>query len=146
MGRTIGMLGAVAMLFAASGARADSLGFAGSVTWFGQVPIMVAIDKGFFKEQGLDIEYQVILNSSDRLASVDAGSSAFSNLGRSSVIPAMARGDSPDELRLRQVYERGVEYTDRVEFPPRIGAAGDPVALDANYVRRSDAELLFKPW
>ena len=45
---------------------------------------MVAIDKGFFKEQGLDIEYQVILNSSDRLASVDAGSSAFSNLGRSS--------------------------------------------------------------
>ena len=64
MGRTIGMLGAVAMLFAASGARADLLGFAGSVTWFGQVPIMVAIDKGFFKEQGLDIEYQVILNSS----------------------------------------------------------------------------------
>ena len=94
MGRTIGMLGAVAMLFAASGARADSLGFAGSVTWFGQVPIMVAIDKGFFKEQGLDIEYQVILNSSDRLASVDAGSSAFSNLGRSSIIPAMARGDT----------------------------------------------------
>ena len=55
---------------------------------------MVAIDKGYFKEQGLDIEYQVILNSSDRLASVDAGSSAFSNLGRSSVIPAMARGDT----------------------------------------------------
>jgi NitT/TauT family transport system substrate-binding protein len=53
-----------------------------------------AIDKGFFKEQGVDIEYQVILNSSDRLASVDAGSSAFSNLGRSSVIPAMARGDT----------------------------------------------------
>ena len=94
MGRTIGILGAVAMLFAASGARADPLGFAGSVTWFGQVPIMVAIDKGFFKEQGLDIEYQVILNSSDRLASVDAGSSAFSNLGRSSIIPAMARGDT----------------------------------------------------
>ena len=38
---------------------------------------MVAIDKGFFKEQGLDIEYQVILNSSDRLASVDAGSSSI---------------------------------------------------------------------
>ena len=42
----------------------------------------------------VDGEYQVILNSSDRLASVDAGSSAFSNLGRSSVIPAMARGDT----------------------------------------------------
>ena len=72
----------------------NQYGFAGSVTWFGQVPIMVAIDKGFFKEQGIEVEYQVILNSSDRLASVDAGSSAFSNLGRSSVIPAMARGDT----------------------------------------------------
>ncbi len=26
------------------------------------------------------------------------------------------------------------------------GESGDPAALDANYVRRSDAELLFKPW
>ena len=88
------LAGMAAILLAAGGAHAESLGFAGSVTWFGQVPIMVAIDKGYFKEQGLDIEYQVILNSSDRLASVDAGSSAFSNLGRSSVIPAMARGDT----------------------------------------------------
>ena len=24
--------------------------------------------------------------------------------------------------------------------------SGDPAGLDANYVRRSDAELLFKPW
>jgi ABC-type nitrate/sulfonate/bicarbonate transport system substrate-binding protein len=88
------LAGATALLLCVAGTRAETLGFAGSVTWFGQVPIMVAIDKGFFKEQGVDIEYQVILNSSDRLASVDAGSSAFSNLGRSSVIPAMARGDT----------------------------------------------------
>jgi tRNA threonylcarbamoyladenosine biosynthesis protein TsaB len=26
------------------------------------------------------------------------------------------------------------------------GDAGDPAGLDANYVRRSDAELLFKAW
>jgi tRNA threonylcarbamoyladenosine biosynthesis protein TsaB len=26
------------------------------------------------------------------------------------------------------------------------GESGDPAGLDANYVRRSDAELLFKPW
>jgi tRNA threonylcarbamoyladenosine biosynthesis protein TsaB len=26
------------------------------------------------------------------------------------------------------------------------GETGDPAGLDANYVRRSDAELLFKPW
>ncbi len=81
-------------MVASTAAQAQKLGFAGSVTWFGQIPVMVAIDKGFFREQGLDVEYQVILNSSDRLASVDAGSSAFSNLGRSSIIPAMARGDT----------------------------------------------------
>jgi NitT/TauT family transport system substrate-binding protein len=90
--RTLACVAALSLCAVA--ARAEQLGFAGSVTWFGQVPVMVAIDKGFFKEQGIDVEYQVILNSSDRLASVDAGSSAFSNLGRSSVIPAMARGDN----------------------------------------------------
>jgi NitT/TauT family transport system substrate-binding protein len=90
----IRVLAVAVALLCATGARAETFGFAGSVTWYGQVPIMVAIDKGFFKEQGIEVEYQVILNSSDRLASVDAGSSAFSNLGRSSVIPAMARGDT----------------------------------------------------
>jgi NitT/TauT family transport system substrate-binding protein len=88
------IIAASAMLAATAGVHAQRLGFAGSVTWYGQVPVMVAIDKGYFREQGLDVEYQVILNSSDRLASVDAGSSAFSNLGRSSIIPAMARGDA----------------------------------------------------
>ena len=83
-----------------AGARAAAaqpmpqLGFAGSVTWYGQVPIMLALDKGFFKDLGLDVAYQVILASGDRLSSVTAGSSAFSNLGRTAVIPAMARGDT----------------------------------------------------
>ena len=31
------------------------VGFAGSVTWLGQVPIMVANDKGFFKDEGIDL-------------------------------------------------------------------------------------------
>lgn len=81
----------------ASGARAQSLtklDFGGSVTWYGQVPIMVAVDKGFFKAQGIDVGYQVILASGDRLAAVTAGSVAFSNLGRTAIIPAMARGDT----------------------------------------------------
>ena len=69
------------------------LDFAGSVTWFGQVPIMVAVDKGYFKEQGIDTEIQVILNSSDRIAALTAGSVAFSNLGRVAVITEMARGN-----------------------------------------------------
>ncbi|WP_342358721.1 ABC transporter substrate-binding protein [Terrarubrum flagellatum] len=69
------------------------LDFAGSVTWIGQVPILVAIEKGFFKEQGLDVRVQVIVNSADRIRAIAAGSVAFSNLGRVAVISEMARGN-----------------------------------------------------
>ena len=34
-------------------APAAKLDIAASNTWWGQVPIMLAIDKGFFKEQGI---------------------------------------------------------------------------------------------
>ncbi|SFI50310.1 ABC-type nitrate/sulfonate/bicarbonate transport system, substrate-binding protein [Bosea sp. OK403] len=69
------------------------LNFAGSVTWIGQVPILVAIEKGFFREQGLDVQVQVIVNSADRIRAIAAGDAAFSNLGRVSVISEMARGN-----------------------------------------------------
>lgn len=69
------------------------LDFAGSVTWLGQVPILVAIEKGFFREQGLDVRLQVIVNSADRIRAIAAGSAAFSNLGRTAVIAEMARGN-----------------------------------------------------
>jgi ABC-type nitrate/sulfonate/bicarbonate transport system substrate-binding protein len=70
------------------------LDFAGSVTWLGQVPILVAVEKGFFKDAGLDVNVQVILSSSDRIRAVTSGSVAFSNLGRSTVISEMARGNN----------------------------------------------------
>ena len=69
------------------------LDFAGSVTWFGQVPIMVAVDKGFFKDEGIDVTIQVILNSGDRIMALTAGSVAFSNLGRIAAINEMAKGN-----------------------------------------------------
>jgi NitT/TauT family transport system substrate-binding protein len=74
-------------------AAQTELDFAGSVTWMGQVPIMLAVDKGFFKEQGIEVEIKIILNSSDRIAALTAGSVAFSNLGRIAVISEMARGN-----------------------------------------------------
>jgi len=95
IGKIWGALCAMAVtVSAATGAMAQKVDFAGSVTWYGQVPIMLAVDKGYFKDQGLDVTYQVILASGDRLASVTAGSTAFSNLGRPAVIAAMARGDT----------------------------------------------------
>jgi len=69
------------------------LDFAGSVTWFGQVPIMVAVDKGYFKDEGIDVTIQVILNSGDRIMALTAGSVAFSNLGRIAAINEMAKGN-----------------------------------------------------
>lgn len=74
-------------------AQDTKLAFAGSVTWYGQIPIMVAIEKGFFKEQGIEIDYKIILNSSDRIAAVTAGSVHFSNLGRLAVIAQMAQNN-----------------------------------------------------
>jgi len=98
----LGMLGATALALSgvvgpaavrAQSAPPTKLDFAGSVTWLGQVPIMVAIEKGYFKEQGIDVEFKTILSSGDRIAALTAGSVAFSNLGRVAVIAEMARGN-----------------------------------------------------
>jgi len=85
------------VLAAANGASAQTAvkaDTAGSPTWFGALPIMVAVDKGYFKEQGLDVEYKVILNSSDRVRAVTSGDIVWSNLGRVAVIAEMARGNT----------------------------------------------------
>ncbi|MDR3537280.1 MAG: ABC transporter substrate-binding protein [Acetobacteraceae bacterium] len=74
-------------------AQTVKLDVAGSNTWWGQIPIMVAIDKGFFKEQGIDTTMQNIPASGDRIAALTAGSVAFSNLGRIAPIVEMARGN-----------------------------------------------------
>ncbi len=67
---------------------------AASTTWWGQIPLMVAIDKGFFRDAGVDVTLRNITNSSDRIAAVASGSAVFSNLGRIAVISNMARGDT----------------------------------------------------
>ena len=77
-------------------ARAQALtrlDLAASNTWWGQVPLMVAIEKGFFREQGIEVELKHIPASGDRVAALTAGSVAFSNLGRVAVINEMARNN-----------------------------------------------------
>jgi len=74
-------------------AQTTKLDFAGSTGWWGHVPIMLAIDKGFFKDQGIEVELKSIPGSADRIAALTAGSVAFSNLGRIAVITEMARGN-----------------------------------------------------
>ena len=78
---------------AAASAQPVRLDIAASNTWMGQVPIMLAIDKGFFKEQGIETELKNIPASSDRIAALTSGAVAFSNLGRIAAIVEMARGN-----------------------------------------------------
>jgi NitT/TauT family transport system substrate-binding protein len=94
----ITLLGAGLILFGAAGvcdaaAELAQLDIAASNTWWGQVPIMIAIDKGYFKEQRIATELKNIGASGDRIAAVTAGSVAFSNLGRIAAIVEMARGN-----------------------------------------------------
>jgi NitT/TauT family transport system substrate-binding protein len=88
---------AVALLAWAPGdARAQSavrLDLAASSTWWGHVPLMAAIDLGYFKDAGIQVELKSIGPSSDRIAAVTSGAAAFSNLGRIAVISEMARGN-----------------------------------------------------
>ena len=86
------LIAAVSAWHGAAHAQAK-LDVAASNTWWGQVPIMLAIDKGFFKEQGIDTELKNIPASGDRMAALTAGSVAFSNLGRIAAIVEMARGN-----------------------------------------------------
>src|SRR4249920_172703 len=83
------------MLVSAGVVRAQpvKLDLAASNTWWGQIPLMVAIDKGYFIEQGIETELKNIPASGDRIAALTAGSVAFSNLGRIAVISEMARGN-----------------------------------------------------
>jgi NitT/TauT family transport system substrate-binding protein len=87
------ILGATLLLAGTASAQPVKLDVAASNTWWGHIPIMVAIDKGYFKEQGIDTELKSIGASGDRVAALTAGSVAFSNLGRIAAIVEMARNN-----------------------------------------------------
>lgn len=89
----MGMVVTVTLWLAAAAHAQTKLDVAASNTWWGQVPIMLAIDKGYFKEQGIDTELKNIPASGDRIAALTAGSVAFSNLGRIAAIVEMARNN-----------------------------------------------------
>lgn len=67
--------------------------FGGSSTWYGQIPFMIAEQKGFFADQGIEFDYSVILASADRLRALTTGDIDFSNLGRRDVLSGMADGN-----------------------------------------------------
>lgn len=94
--RSVMLGGALAAGVASRPVRSQQLtrlDLAASNTWWGQIPLMAAIDKGFFHDQGIEVELKNIPASGDRLAALTAGSVAFSNLGRVAAIDGMARSN-----------------------------------------------------
>jgi ABC-type nitrate/sulfonate/bicarbonate transport system substrate-binding protein len=76
------------------GAQAPTkLDHGASTTWFGHVPLMVAIDRGYFKDAGLDVELKPIVKSSDRMLALTQGGIQWTNTGVLSVIVEMAKGN-----------------------------------------------------
>jgi ABC-type nitrate/sulfonate/bicarbonate transport system substrate-binding protein len=70
-----------------------NLPHAASVTWYGHVPLMVAIEKGFFKDVGLNVELQPIVASSDRMLALTSGSIMWTNTGSASALGEMAKNN-----------------------------------------------------
>ena len=66
---------------------------AASLTWWGHVPLMVAIEKGMFQEVGLNVTLEPFVASSDRILALTGGSVQWSNLGSSAVLAEMAKGN-----------------------------------------------------
>ena len=116
-----------------------SLPHAASTTWWGHVPLMVAIEKDMFKEVGLSVELQPIVASSDRMLAITSGSVQWTNTGSASAIGEMAKNndsfywignidDSPGNDGL--VVQPGInDYA---------GLKGKKVAVNLN----SDAEII----
>jgi NitT/TauT family transport system substrate-binding protein len=71
----------------------SNLPHAASVTWYGHVPFMVALEKGFFKDAGLNVELQPIVASSDRMLALTSGSVQWSNTGSASALGEMAKNN-----------------------------------------------------
>jgi NitT/TauT family transport system substrate-binding protein len=63
---------AVGFLASAAGVQAGTMRL-GMTTWVGYGPMFLARDKGFFKENGLDVELQIIEDASLYMAAVAAG-------------------------------------------------------------------------
>lgn len=109
------------------------LSTAGSATWLGNVPIMVAIEKGFYKDAGLDVDYRIVLNSSDRIRALSAGDVAFANVGSVAALSEMSRGNETFSIFANVDDSPGSEGCwARPEFPTRQSLKGRTIASNTS--------------
>ncbi len=72
---------------------APSVDFAAACTWYGHVPIITGIEKGWFKEAGADVKLQTIVSSADRMLALTSGAIGWTNTGQLATIAEMAKGN-----------------------------------------------------
>lgn len=70
----------------------------GGSSWMGHIPAYIAVKKGFFKEQGLNVEFKSFPTSSARMTALAAGEIDFGSTGAISAISLMASGDQSFSL------------------------------------------------
>jgi taurine transport system substrate-binding protein len=70
----------------------------GGSSWMGHIPAYIAVKKGFFKEQGLNVEFKSFPTSSARMTALAAGEIDFGSTGAISAISLMAAGDDSFSL------------------------------------------------
>lgn len=114
-------------------AEATKVSTAGSVTWLGNVPVIVAIEKGFYKQQGIEVDYKIVLNSSDRVRAVTAGDIAFANVGSVAAISDMSRGNESFVIFGNVDDSPGSEGCwSRAEFPNMASLKGRTIASNSS--------------
>lgn len=65
----------------------------GGSSWLGHYPVMVGIEKGFFKEEGVRVVFQSFSTSSGRMGSLASGQLDFASTGSISALALMASGN-----------------------------------------------------
>lgn len=73
-------------------ASKDTIVYGGS-SWMAHIPAYIGVKKGFFKEQGLNVEFKSFPTSSARMTALATGDVDFGSTGVISAISLMASGE-----------------------------------------------------
>lgn len=65
----------------------------GGSSWIAHIPAYIAVEKGFFEDEGLDVEFKSFATSSERMTALASGAVDFGSTGAISAISLMAAGD-----------------------------------------------------
>src|SRR6201987_5096148 len=93
MNRTIAL--ALAAILATAGAASAQEKFTFALNWFAvgdHAAYWVALEKGYYRDKGLDVELQNSKGSADAIAKVDTGRADIGLADATVVIPRVAQG------------------------------------------------------